>query len=178
MTNSVKFVDKLVSDRVRAGRSAVLPYTRRQRRRCYDVSDDAQKGKGSLLNPSMASSLPRNTTDLRCSISTNDMLHLEEAIRGIREIQNFQFWIFGAVSRLVKLGDAVPNKDTLMAQAVASMQQAMQSSARETTTVLSNLMTFRREAVLKVLPSSFSLVTSQVCFSLQWTLPSYLRRLR
>lgn len=57
---------------------------------------------------------------------------------------------------MVKLGDAVPNKDVLMAQAVASMQQAMQSAARETTMILSNLMTFRREAVLKALPSSFS----------------------
>ena len=156
MTNSAKLTDRLVSDRVHAGLSAVLPYTRRQMRRCYEVSDDAQKGKGSILNPSMARSLRRNASDLRSSISGHDMLRLEEAVRGIREIQNFQFWIFGAVSRLVKLGDAVPNKDTLMAQAVESMQHAMQSAARETTTVLSNLMTFRREAVLKGLPSSFS----------------------
>lgn len=50
----------------------------------------------------------------------------------------------------------MPNKDVMMAQAVASMQQAMQSATRENTMVLSNIMTFRRQAVLKTLPSSFS----------------------
>ncbi|MPC67641.1 hypothetical protein E2C01_061817 [Portunus trituberculatus] len=43
-----------------------------------------------------------------------------------------------------------------MAQAVSSMQQALQSASRETTMVLSNILTFRRQAVLKTLPSSFS----------------------
>ena len=85
------------------------------------------------------------------------MLRLEKAVRGIREIQNFQFWIFGALSQLVKLGDAGPNKGTLMTEAVMSMQHAMQSTTRKTATVLSSLMTFRREAVLKVLPAFISL---------------------
>ena len=90
-------------------------------------------------------------------MSATDLLHLEEAVCCIREVQKFQFWMFGAVSRLVKLGDTVPNKDTLMAQAVSSMQQAMQTASKETTTVLANILTFRRQAVLRNLPASFSI---------------------
>lgn len=56
----------------------------------------------------------------------------------------------------MKVGVAAPYKGALMTQAVASMQQVMQSAPRETTMVLSNVMTFRGEAVLKALPSSFS----------------------
>ena len=80
--------------------------------------------------------VPRNTSDVCSSISGSDMLCMEEAVRGICEIQNFKFWIFGAVSRLVKLGDAVPDKDGLMSQAVTNMQYAMQTASRETITVL------------------------------------------
>lgn len=50
----------------------------------------------------------------------------------------------------------MPNKDTLMTQAVSSMQQAMQCASQETTAVLANLLTFRRQAVLRNLHSSFS----------------------
>lgn len=66
-------------------------------------------------------------------------------MQGIWEIQDFQLWIFRAFSRLVKLGEAV-----------TSMQQAMQSATQETMMVLSNIMMFRRQAVLKILPFSFS----------------------
>lgn len=38
MKNSVKFVDKSVSDRLHDGRSATLPYTHRNRRKWYEVS--------------------------------------------------------------------------------------------------------------------------------------------
>ena len=133
-----------------------LPYTHRPRRKWYLVSGDDSKGKGAVVNPSLAHFLPRKASDIRPNMSATDLLHLEEAVRGIREVQNFQFWMFGAVSRLVKLGDGVPNKDALMAQAVSSMQQAMQTAWKGTTTVLANLLTFRRQAVLRNLPSSFN----------------------
>ena len=55
-------------------------------------------------------------------------------------MHNFQVWVFGVVSKLIKLRDAVPNKDTLMAQAM----------------VLANLLTFRRQVGLRNLSSSFS----------------------
>ncbi|MPC64140.1 hypothetical protein E2C01_058252 [Portunus trituberculatus] len=140
LLNLAQFVDRCVSDRLHAGSSATLPHTRRGKRKAYVVSDDDQKRKGSVVNPSLAPFLPQNFSDIRPPCSGSDLLHLEEAVRGIREIQNFQFWVFGAFSRL----------------AVSSMQQAMQSASRETTMVLSNILTFRRQAVLKTLPSSFS----------------------
>ena len=153
---AVRFVDRWVYDHLRSGNSATLPYARRTKRKWYEVSDSVIRGKGSMVNPSLAHFLPRNTSDPRPSLSGSDLLHLEEAVRGIREMQNFQFWMFGAFSRLVKLGSEVPNRDSLVAQAVASMQHAMQSASRETTLVLSNILTFRRQAVLRALPSSFS----------------------
>ena len=43
-----------------------------------------------------------------------------------------------------------------MTQAVSSMQQAIQCASQETTTVLANLLTFRRQAAMRNLHSSFS----------------------
>lgn len=45
-----------------------------------------------------------------------------------------------------------------LGEAVTGMQQAMQSATQETTMVLSNIMMFRRQAVLKILPFSFSVL--------------------
>lgn len=132
MANFVKFLDR--SDCLKSGRSVILSYMRRQRRRWYEVSDNTQKGRGSVVNPFLAQLLPRKVSDVCSSISGSDMLHLEEAVCAICVIQNYQFWIFGAVSRLVKLGDAVPDKDVLMSHAVNSIQYVMQIAARETTT--------------------------------------------
>ncbi|MPC79604.1 hypothetical protein E2C01_074140 [Portunus trituberculatus] len=162
LTNSARLVDQWVADCLRHGNTAALPYTRRPKRKWYVVSDDNSKGKGAVVNPSLAHFLPRNASDICPNMSATDLLHLEEAVHDIRELQNFQFWMFGAVSRLVKLGDSVPKNYTLMAQAVSSMQQAMQTASKETTTVLANLLTFRRQAVLRNLPSSFSISDKRI----------------
>lgn len=46
MTNSVKIVDRFVLDWVCGGCCAVRPYTQRQRWRCNEIIDEAQKGEG------------------------------------------------------------------------------------------------------------------------------------
>ena len=120
------------------------------------MSDDATKGRSLVINPELARHTPQKTQDTPARIASADLLRMEEAMRSIREIQNFQFWIFGAFTRLVKLQDKIPNGDLLMAKAVDSMQKAMKDAAKESSLVLSNLMSFRRDTVLRNIPSSFS----------------------
>ncbi|MPC77054.1 hypothetical protein E2C01_071496 [Portunus trituberculatus] len=93
LTNSARLVDQWVADRLCDGNTAALPYTRRPKKKWYVVSDDDSKGKGAVVNPSLAHFLPRNASNIRPNISATDLLHLEEAVHGIREMQNFQFWI-------------------------------------------------------------------------------------
>ncbi|MPC57447.1 hypothetical protein E2C01_051427 [Portunus trituberculatus] len=57
-------MDRCVSDRLRARSSATLLYTRRGKQKAYVVSDDDQKRKGSVVNPSLAPFLPRNSSDV------------------------------------------------------------------------------------------------------------------
>lgn len=72
------------------------------------VSGDESKGKELVLNPSVSLLLPRKA-DMHATLSTGKLRQLEEAARSLLEMQNFQFWLFGAVTRLIQFGEDVPD---------------------------------------------------------------------
>ena len=157
MSEALDWTHELLSDRVGKGQSALLPYTARRKRRFYEVSDDATRGRSLVVNPAIGQCSSPKVYDTPARVATADLSRMEEAMRSIREIQNFQFWVFGAFTRLVKLQEQVPNRDLLMAKTVDSMQRAMKDAAKESSLVLSNLVSLRRDTVLRGLPSSFSM---------------------
>ena len=117
--------------------------------------------KASTVNSSLAHLLTKNPSDIRPSICSRDLMQFEESLWYLQSVQNVQFWIFGAISRLFKLGDSTPDRDFLMNQAVYSMQLAMQQAAKVSTTALSNILTIWRQSILNTLPGSFSSTDKQ-----------------
>ncbi|MPC66088.1 hypothetical protein E2C01_060231 [Portunus trituberculatus] len=122
MRQSTEFINHILSERISAGHSSALPFTL-PRKSFYRADEDTLHCKTATVNSSLARLLTRNPSDVRSSISGKDLAQLEEALQYLHSIQNFQFWIFGAVSRL--LSDSAPDRDLLMNQAVYSMQLAM-----------------------------------------------------
>ena len=162
MRQSTTMVDQTVSERVSSGRSPILPFSL-PGKSFYTTDGDPLAGKTSHVNSSLARLLPKSLMDVRPSFSTKDLTQMEDALRYLRSVQNFQFWIFGAVSRLLKSGDSTPDKDLLANQAVYSMQLAMQRAAQVSTTALSNVLAFRRQSILASLipPPSFAVADKQ-----------------
>ncbi|MPC77795.1 hypothetical protein E2C01_072262 [Portunus trituberculatus] len=124
MRQSTESINHILSERISAGRFSALPFTL-PGKSFYRVDEDTLYCKTATVNSSLARLLTRNPSDVGSSISSKDFAQLEEALRYICSIQNFQFWIFSAVSRLLKLSDSAPDRNLLMNQAVYSMQLAM-----------------------------------------------------
>ncbi|MPC95412.1 hypothetical protein E2C01_090622 [Portunus trituberculatus] len=143
MRQSTESINHILSERISAGRSSALPFTLPEKS-LYRADEDTLHCNTTTVNSSLARLLMRNPSDVRSSISSKDLAQLEEALRYLRSIQNFQFWIFGAVSRLLKLSDSAPDRDLLMNQAIYSMQLAMQRAAQVSTTTLSNILMIRK----------------------------------
>lgn len=155
MTQARDHVDRMVTKKISSGRSPLLPFSLAGRS-FYKTDEDYLNCGASAVNSSLARLLPKNPSEARPSINSRDLIQLEEAFKYLRSVQNFQFWIFGAISRLFKMSDTVPDRDLLMNKAVYSMELAMQRASQVSTTVLSNILTIRRQSILNTLPSSFS----------------------
>ncbi|MPC62488.1 hypothetical protein E2C01_056573 [Portunus trituberculatus] len=62
----------------------------------YKVSNDSTKGHFLVINLTLGQYSFQKARDVPSRIAAADLSRMEEVIRFIQEIQNFQFWIFGA----------------------------------------------------------------------------------
>ncbi|MPC48627.1 hypothetical protein E2C01_042408 [Portunus trituberculatus] len=124
ISEALDYMHELLTNRVKR-KSTTFPYIARCKWHFYEVHNTSSK------------------------IAATDLSQMEEIMRSIWVIQNFQFWIFGAFIHLVKFKIRLQNKDLLMAKAVDNMQKVMKDAAKESSLVLSNLVFFSREMTEK-----------------------------
>ena len=87
MSEVMDFTHELLTDKVEKGKSAILPYI--AKRHFYEVSDDTVKGRSLVINPELGRYTSQRAHDTPARISTADLVRMEEAMKSIREMQNF-----------------------------------------------------------------------------------------
>ena len=154
---TIQDVDEIRKTRLSRGKPANLNFAHSRRRRYYQIAEDKFQGKAALTNAKVLDFAKggRKAKNPHLSVGNDEVKKLEEGLRQQRCRFNFLLW---GMTGAMAVGKDTSNPDfkSLQAQAFQTISKVIADLNFENEVALSNVVTWRKEAVLGHLPHTFT----------------------